>query len=128
MDTPGRVSLRSSRPQVMSLGALKTWKIWGVGVRSTLLQADGPGRDGYLRAPLRWNPWTPRRIWKLREPEYGLNDVTVAFRLPLRKYLVNSAESPNTVGLKCRVSSFDPRGYFVSRIDGGAVGAITTHS
>ena len=49
-----------------------------------------------------------------------------AFRRPLRKYLVNSAESLSRVVLRFEVSSFDPRLNYIFRKPGGAVGATAT--
>ena len=45
----------------------------------------------------------------------------------LQKYLVNSAESPPSAGLRSEVSSFGPRMYCSYRKSGEAVGVITTH-
>ena len=51
----------------------------------------------------------------------------VAFRRPLRKYLVTSVESLSSVGLGAGVSSFDPRLYYITRKSRGAAGAVATH-
>ena len=62
----------------------------------------------------------------MRAPAYGSYDAPVAFRRPLRKFLVGSAESLSSVGLLYEVSSFGPRMYFIYRKSGKAVGVIAT--
>ena len=121
------VSRRSPHVQVISLGALKKWPICSQDIKNAFLLADGFGRDVYLRAPCVWNSKKTRRVWILIAPAYGLNDAPVAFRRSLRIFLVNSVESLASVGLRCGVSPFDPRLYFVYNRSGSAVGAIATH-
>merc|ERR1712131_293647 len=48
VDTSGCVSLRSSHLQVISLSALKKWKIWSLDIKNAFLQADGFQRDVFL--------------------------------------------------------------------------------
>ena len=111
----------------MSLGALEDWKIWSLEVKSALRQADGFGREVYVRAPCEWNSravavfgnWRPLRTALMMPRRHLIG--------PMRNYLVNSMRSPSAVGLRFEVSSFDPRLYFVFRTSGGAVGAIGTH-
>ena len=90
-------------------------------------EADGIDREVYLRAPREWIPKDTSRVGRLRAPASGLHGAPVAFRRPLRKDLVNSAESLFGAGLRFEVSSFGPRLYCIFQESGGAVGAIATH-
>ena len=94
----GRVSRRWPYLQLISLGAWKKWAIWILGIKNTFLQADGFARGVYVRAPREWISKDDRRV-----------DAPVAFHRSLRKYLVNSAESSSSVGLRLEASSFDAR-------------------
>ena len=41
----GRVNMRSSHFQVVSLAALRAWRLWSLDVKNPFLQSDGFGRD-----------------------------------------------------------------------------------
>ena len=84
--TFGRVRLRSSHQQVISLAALTKWKIWSLDIRKAFQQASGFGRDVYSRAPAEWGPSTPHRTWKLHAPAYGLNHAAAENASPPREY------------------------------------------
>ena len=51
VDTSSCVSLRSSHLQVISLSALKKWKLWSLDIKNAFLQADPFPREVYLQAP-----------------------------------------------------------------------------
>ena len=55
VDIAGFVSRRSSHMQLISLGALKWWKIWILRIQNSVLQADGFGREVFLRGPREWD-------------------------------------------------------------------------
>ena len=128
VDKSGRVSLRSSCPQVIPLGALKIWKIWTLDIKNALLQADGLRPDAYLCASAQCDPSNSHRIRKLRAPAYGSDGAPVAFRVSPQRFYLNLVASMTKEGLQFRASPFDPLLYFVLRKDGGAVGAIPTHT
>ena len=113
VETAGCVSRRSSRLQLTPRGAWRKWPLWDLGITNAFLQPDGFDRVVYLRALCVWNSKDTRRVSDLRAPAYGLSDAPAAFRRPLRKYLVNSADSLPSVGIRFKVSSFDPRMYFI---------------
>ena len=52
VETSGCVSLRSSRLQVISLSAIRKWKLWSLDIKNACSQADGFERDVFLRAPM----------------------------------------------------------------------------
>ena len=56
VDIAGRVGRRSSHSRLISLGALAAWKIRSVEIKSAFLQADGFGREVYVRTPCDRNP------------------------------------------------------------------------
>ena len=62
VDTSSCVSLRSSHLQVISLSALKQWKLWSLDIKNAFLQADPFPREVYLHAPLEWCPKNPNRV------------------------------------------------------------------
>ena len=128
VDIAGSVSRRFSHLRVLSRGAPAKWPLWGLDIKCARLQADVFGCEVFLRAAREWNSEDSRRVWKLRLLAYGSNDAPAALQRPLRKYLVNSAESPSSVGFRFDVSSFAPRMYFVYRRSGSAVGVSTTHT
>ena len=88
VDASGRVSLRASNLQVLSLGALKKWETCSLDNRNTFLRAGGFHRVAFIRSPAEWDPSGPQRIRKLRAPAYGLNDAPPAFRKTLQRYLL----------------------------------------
>ena len=92
-DTSSCVSLRSSHLQVISLSALKKWKLWSLDIKNAFLQADPFPREVYLQASREWCPRTLSRIWRLNAPAYGLNGAPVEFHKTLKRYLVKSQES-----------------------------------
>ena len=49
--TSGFASLRPSRLQVVSLAALRGWRLWGIDIKNAFLQADGFGRDVFMQSP-----------------------------------------------------------------------------
>ena len=51
----------------------------------------------------------------------------MAFHRSLKKHLLESASSLESVGLRCEGSTFDPCLFFVYRGNGSAVGVFTTH-
>ena len=120
VETPGCVSARSSYLRFIFRGALKGCEIWSLDIENAFLQADGLGRDVFLRVTLNWGPRDARRIWKLPAPAYGPDDAPMAHNTSPRKYLLNSGGSPARVGLKFRAPTFGPRLYSVLRKEGGA--------
>ena len=62
VETSGSVSLRSSHLQVISLAALRKWKLWSVDIKNAFLQADGFGRVVFIQSPPEWRPGDLRRI------------------------------------------------------------------
>ena len=70
--------MRSSHLEVVSLGALKKWKLWSLDIKNACLQADPVRREVYLHAPPEWRPKNPKRVWELTTPAYGLNDAPVS--------------------------------------------------
>ena len=48
VDTSGCVSLRSSHLQVVSLSAIRRWKLWSLDTKHAFLQADGFGCDVFF--------------------------------------------------------------------------------
>ena len=77
-DTSGCVSLRASHLQVVSLSAMRNWKLRSLDIKNALLQADGFGRDAFLHAPMEWDPTCPNRVWQLKARAYGSNDAPAA--------------------------------------------------
>ena len=104
VDASGCVSPRSPRLRVVSLGALKKWRIWSLHIKNAPPQAAGFGRDVHLRTHAAWDPSNSHRIWKFHAP-------AVAPRRSLQKYLLSPVESLAKVGLEFRESAFDPRSY-----------------
>ena len=85
IETSGSVSLRSSHLQVISLAALRRWKLWSIDIKNAFLQADGIGRDVFMQSPPEWCPGDIRRIWKLNAPAYGLIDAPAASHRSLKR-------------------------------------------
>ena len=83
VDTSSCVSHRSSHVQVISLSALRKWKLRSLDIKNAFLQADPFPREVYLHAPLEWCPKNPNRVWKLNDTAYVLNDAPVEFRKTL---------------------------------------------
>ena len=65
VDTSGCVSLRSPHLQVISLSAIKKWKLRNLDIKNAFLQEDAFARDVLIRAPA-----------------YGLKGALAAFRRP----------------------------------------------
>ena len=63
VETSGSVSLRPSHLQVISLAALRGWRLSSIDIKNAFLQADGFGRDVYIQSPPEWLPGGSRRIW-----------------------------------------------------------------
>ena len=116
VDASSCVSLRSSHLQVISLSALKKWKLWSLDIKNAFLQADPFPRGVYLHAPCEWCPRAHSR-----------NDAPVEFRKTLQRYLVKSTESPKLVGLRFETSKLDPCLYTVFTGSDEAVGTVSTH-
>ena len=87
--TSGCVSLRSSHLQVISLAALRGWRLWNLGIKNASLEADGFGRDVFIQSPPEWFSGDSRRVWTMNAPAYVLTDAPVVFHRPLGRYLVN---------------------------------------
>ena len=102
VDIAGCATRGSSHLQSISLPALKKRPIWSLEIKKAFLQAGGPDREEF-------------RVWRLRAPAYGLNDDPVASHRSLRKYLLDSAESLSSVGIRFAVSSSGPRLCYISR-------------
>ena len=51
VETSGCVNLRSPHPQVISLAALRGWRLWIIDIKNAFLQADGFGRDVFIQSP-----------------------------------------------------------------------------
>ena len=58
VETSGSASLRSSHLQVISLAALRGWKLWRIDIKNAFLQADGFGRVVFIQSPPEWRPGT----------------------------------------------------------------------
>ena len=112
----------------ISGGPSKKWPIWSLDKKNAIVQEGGFDHEVFLRATCGWDSTDEHRVWRLRATAFGLSDAPVAFRRPPKKNLVNSAESSPGAGLKFEAPRFDPRRYFIFRISGRAVGAITTHN
>ena len=125
VDTSSCVSFRSFYLQVISLSALKKWKLWSLDIKNAFLQADPFSREVYLRAPREWCPRAHSQIWRLNAPAYGLNDAPVEFHKTLKRYLVKSTESLKLVGLRFETSKLDPCFYTVFTGCDEAVGTFS---
>ena len=90
------------------------------------LQADGFGRDVFIQSPPEWLPGDPRRFWELNATAYGLDDAPVAVHRSLKRYLLDGRAPTSAVGLRIKVSEFDPCLVFVFRRDCLAAGVIAT--
>ena len=93
MGTSGRVGLRSSHLQVISLLASEKWNLWSPDIKNALLRADGFARGAFRQAPSEWEPFCCDRVWKHKAPAFGLIDAPAAFRRPLKQHLLNSDAS-----------------------------------
>ena len=107
-DTSSCVSPRSSHLQVISLSALKKWKLWSLDIKNAFLQGDPLPREDYLQAPLEWCPRYPNRVWRLNAPAYGLDDAPVEFHKTLKRYLGESDGFLKMAGLRFATSTLDP--------------------
>ena len=97
---------------MISLSAIRKWKLWSLDIKNAFLQADGFVRVVFLHAPEEWNPDMVCRVWKLMAPAYGLNDAPVAFHRSLKRHLLNKDLSMERAGLFCVSSTFDPCLFF----------------
>ena len=87
--------------------------MWPTCITTAFLQADGFGREVFLRAPVDGHPHGAgrfRRPWALAS---GLNDVPAALCETLHQYLRGERDSPAMVGLNFKVSTFDQCLHFV---------------
>ena len=121
------VRLRSSHLQVVSLSALKKWKLWSLDIKNASLRADPSPREDYLHAPLKWCPKNPNRAWNLNDPVYGLNDAPSEFRKTLKRYLLQSETSLKLVGPRFEVSALDPCLSVVYNSEMEAAGVLSSH-
>ena len=103
-DKSGRVRLRTSNLEVISLGDLGKWSIGSLDIKNAFSQADGFGCKVFLRAGVGWNPEAARRIRKSLSPACGSD-----------RYLLNFASSSARAGLKLQASSSEPCSHFISR-------------
>ena len=62
VETSGSASLRSSHLQVISLAAIRGWRLRGIDIKNAFPQADGFGRDVFFQSPPEWPPGDSRRI------------------------------------------------------------------
>ena len=99
------MSVRPSHLQVISLSALKKWKLWSLDIKNAFLQANPFPREVNLHAPVEWCPKNPNRVWTLNAPAYGLNDAPVESRETLKRYLLQSVNSLKLVGPRFEVST-----------------------
>ena len=127
LETSGRVSLRPSHPQVLSMCALRILKMWSLATRKASTQPGELNREVHLRAPQGRNPQGVQRDWRPRAPAYGLGVAPVAFFGTLNGYLWRDKESLAIVGIRFQASKFDQRLYFVSGARWGAGGIMKTH-
>ena len=84
-------------------------------------------REAFSHLPAEWDPSRANRIWKLINPEYGLDDAPGGFRQKLQRYLLRSEDSSAHADLKFQITTFGPCLRFVFRGSGSVVGAPTTH-
>ena len=70
----GRMSLRSSQLQLISLGIMERWKIWSLGIKNACLGVDTCRRETFVQPPPEWGPSYTGRVWRDRAPDCGLND------------------------------------------------------
>ena len=101
VDTSWCVSLRLSHLQVISLCAIKKWKLRSLDITNAFSQKGGVTRDVLLQGPAEWGP-----VWRLKAPAFGFNDAPAAFRRSLKKHILNSNESMKRVGPRCKVSTY----------------------
>ena len=101
--------------------------LWSLAIKNALPNAGGLQREVFSRLPVDWDPSRANRIWKLINPEYGLNDAPGGFRQKLQRYLLRSEDSSAHADLKFQISTFGPCLRFLFRSSGGATGAPTTH-
>ena len=106
-DITWRVSMRSSRLQVISLQINMPSR---KKMDSVLMSVFALLRNAIRRTPIVFGNCKSRHM-------VG----------GMRNYLFNAVVSLAKVGLQFRFFSFDPWPYIVSRKNGGAAGAITTH-
>ena len=126
--TSGRVSLRYSHLQVISLRAIEKRNLWSSDIKNALFPADGSSRGAFLSAPVDWGPLRSDRVGKLKALAHGLGGAPAAIRRSLEKLILNSDASRKRVGLRCRASTFDPFLSFTLREGGSTAGAFATHT
>ena len=112
---------------MISLCALKKWRLWSLGIKDAFLQADPFPREVYPHAPLEWCPKNPNRAWRLNAPPYGLNDAPVEFRETLRRYLLQSETSLKLAGLRFEVSALGPCLFIVYNREKKSAGVFSSH-
>ena len=126
VDTSSCLSLRSSHLQVISLSALKKWKLWSLDIKNAFSQADPFPREVYLHTPPEWCPRNPNRAWTLNAPAYGLNDEPVGFHKTLKRYLLKSETSLKLAGLRFEVATLDSCLYILYNSEREAAGVFSS--
>ena len=86
VETSGSASLRPPHLQVVSLAALRGWRLRSIDIKNARPQADGFGREVFTQSPPEWLRGESRRIWKLNAPAYGLDDAPAARHRSLKRY------------------------------------------
>ena len=120
VDTSGRVSLPSSRLQVVSLGAIENWKLWNLDIKNAL-------RDVSMQAPAEWEQLRSDRIWKLHASAYSLNDAPLELHRSLAQHTLSSEATTKRVGFQSQVTNFGPRLFSIFRDTGSPAGSSTAH-
>ena len=112
MDASGCVSLRSSRHQVISLRAIKIWRLWSLDITNAFSQAGGFTRGVLPQAPVEWEPLRSSRVRKLEPPAFALNDAPAAFHRSLGRRTLDSEASIRWIR---HASSFGSSPFFIFR-------------
>ena len=124
VETAGCVSFRSSHLQLLSLRQANL----GLGKKNACLQSDSSRRDVSLHAPPEWGPQCSMRTRKPRVAALGLNDAQAAFYNTLRRYLSDTDQSNEEVGLAVSVSDHHLCLLYVIWATGQSVGAMATRA
>ena len=93
LDDQAGVSLRPSHLQAISLSSIKKWQLWSLDIENARLQVDALDREVYHRAPAERDPRRAQRIWRLKDPSYGLNDAPAVIRKTLDEYLLQEKDA-----------------------------------
>ena len=68
VEMSGCVSPRPPHLQVVSLAALRGWRLWSLDIKNAFFQPDGLKRDVSIHNPPEWLPGNSRRIRKWNAP------------------------------------------------------------